>query len=67
MKRQMVWGVVEANVFQVVVAGFAGVLKRCGLKDGHCDGAQNAGLGLSGVDEFRFKALKRRFHGNLPN
>jgi hypothetical protein len=37
------------------------------LKDGHRNGAENARLRLSGMDEFRLKALKRRFHGTtLP-
>lgn len=48
----MVWGVAQANVFDIMVARLTGVFKGSGLKNRHADCTADERFRLTGMDEF---------------
>ena len=61
----MVGGIVQTNVFEVIVGGSTRVFKCGRLKNGHTDSPANKWFQFTGVDEFGFKVVVMFGHGFL--
>jgi hypothetical protein len=53
----VVGGIVQTNVFEVIVAGSTRVFKCGRLENGHTDSPANKWFRFAGVDEFGFDVL----------
>ena len=62
MERSVIWRVVQANVLEIVVTCFTGILEHGRLENRHAHSAHNARLWFPRVNEFRidsFEALRQ--------
>jgi hypothetical protein len=57
MEGYVVGGIVQTNVFEVIVAGSTRVFECGRLKNGHTDSPANKGFRFTGVDEFGLEML----------
>jgi len=57
MEGYVVGGIVQTNVFEVIIAGSTRVFKCGRLKNGHTDSPANKWFRFTGVDEFGFEML----------
>jgi hypothetical protein len=62
MEDNVVRCVVQANVFEIVVACLTGVFKGGRLKNWHADRTADERVGLTCVNEFGLKVLVNFFH-----
>lgn len=65
MEGYVVGGIVQTNVFEVIVAGSTRVFKCGRLKNGYTDSPANKGFRFTGVDEFGFEVVVMFGHGFL--
>ena len=64
VKRHVVGGVVHADVFQLVIAGLAGVFESGGLEHRQAHGSTDSFLGFSGMDQKGVDAMFFSGHGD---
>jgi hypothetical protein len=63
MEGYVVGGIVQTNVFEVIVAGSTRVFKCGRLKNGHTDSPANKWFRFTSVDEFGFEMVVVFGHG----
>jgi hypothetical protein len=57
MEGNMIWRIVHAYVFEIMVAGLTSVFKGSRLKNRHADCTIDEWFGLTGMDEFGFEVF----------
>jgi hypothetical protein len=63
MEGYVVGGIVQTNVFEVIVAGSTRVFKCGRLKNGHTDSPANKRFRLTGMDKFGLEMPAMFGHG----
>ncbi len=58
MERSMIGGVVQANVFEVVVTGLTRVFEHCRLKNRHAYSAHDAWLRFASMNDLSFNMIE---------